>query len=570
MDTIANICKVTKIIKNRQTKSSQNASIIGERLLKDVFPALDGFFIADYEASATEIKMVLVSTASQAICDRCGQTTCHTRGWQKRTVTMRPLGGKRFVLTLYMRRFFCKSEKHIFTEQQTDWLGKYARFSDSCVKLMNQLHIKMSSVSTSKILGSMGVPCCPNTCINHLNKTRKEPSRTASNIGIDDFAKRKGHAYGSVIVDHDTGKVLELIDSRDSTVVANVLKQYANVKTVSRDRGQCFIKAIRIGAPTACVIADKFHVMENLTSAVFPRIQQKFRHERKKMQAQGKVGPKKPLMDRAWLYANIYDVLEGMCKDTRRIKNMEDWRTFMDLYARKGLTLREIHDKTGFSATKMGRLRNTRYEDLLSENQRWAYKNIKSIADRILHKYSLDYSIVTKGLHSTDEKGMLKKLLFLLRGKWKRECDAYAEDCKAFQSKDTIKKDEYDLWNSIVHFGWKAKADAVRLFLLDSEVADLAYYISTFQGILSGKVKMSLYKWINMAVGSGNENVERFAKGVANDYAAIKNASTNKWNNGILEGSVYKIKTAKRIMGGRASVPLLEIKVSSNLEMQMY
>jgi transposase len=44
-----------------------------------------------------------------------------------------------------------------------------------------------------------------------------------------------------------------------------------------------------------------------------------------------------------------------------------------------------------------------------------------------------------------------------------------------------------------------------------------------------------------------------------------KNSITSKWNNGILEGTVCKIKTAKRIMAGRASITLLEKKVALKL-----
>lgn len=116
MDTIANRCKIIKKIRNNQIKSDINASMAGEKLLMDIFPAIDGFFITSCDFSSTELKMVLVSTATHAFCDRCGKKTTHTRGWQKRTVTMCPLGCKRFVLTLYMRRFYCQSDKHIFVE----------------------------------------------------------------------------------------------------------------------------------------------------------------------------------------------------------------------------------------------------------------------------------------------------------------------------------------------------------------------------------------------------------------------------------------------------------------------
>ena len=46
MDTIANRCKIIKKIRNNQIKSDINASTVGEKLLMDIFPAIDGFFIA--------------------------------------------------------------------------------------------------------------------------------------------------------------------------------------------------------------------------------------------------------------------------------------------------------------------------------------------------------------------------------------------------------------------------------------------------------------------------------------------------------------------------------------------
>lgn len=505
MDTIASKCKVIKDVENSQTNSVINASIVGEKLLKAAFPQIIGFTIEDCIISSSEVRLVLRSTASHAVCDHCGQATFHTRGWQKRTVFMRPLVNKAFVLVLYMHRFFCKAEKHIFTEQQSDWLNKYARFSIDCEKLMNSLHLHMSSVSTSSTLRKMGIACSPNTCINHLMKTRKPIDRTAVNIGIDDFAKRKGHSYGSVIVDHDTNKILELVDSRDSKVVAKVLEQYHNIKSVSRDRGKCFIKAIKQGVPSATVITDKFHVVKDLTSAVFPQLQRWFLQVRKKLLSKGMIGPRRPQIDKGWLYSNIYSTMDDMCKDVRKNKEMADWRFFMHLYTRQGMSLNEIHEKTGFSGIKMRKLKDTPYEKLLNEEQRWVYNNIEAVTKQILCSNSLDYSVIVKGLHSTSKKGCLKKLLFLLRKRMQEETAEYENEYKAFIQKDTIKKEEHDLWNSIVHFQYHPKTLSVKMFFSDSRVGNLSYYMSTFQGILSGESKMSLYQWINMAIGCGEE-----------------------------------------------------------------
>lgn len=125
--------------------------------------------------------------------------------------------------------------------------------------------------------------------------------------------------------------------------------------------------------------------------------------------------------------------------------------------------------------------------------------------------------------------------------------------------------EEHDLWNTIVHFNSRPKTESVKIFMQQKNMYDLKYFVSTFQGILSGENKMGLYKWINMAIGCGVDGIEKFAMGLLDDYQAIKNSITSKWNNGILEGTVCKIKTAKRIMAGRASITLLEKKVALKL-----
>lgn len=147
------------------------------------------------------------------------------------------------------------------------------------------------------------------------------------------------------------------------------------------------------------------------------------------------VGPKAPQIDKIWLYSNIYIVMDAMCKDVRRKQKMADWRLFMHLYARQGLSLKDIHEKTGFSGTKMGKLRDMSYESLLNEEQRWVYDNMEAITKRILCKNSLDYSVIAKGLHSTSKKECLKKLLFLLRGRMQKKVAEYKNEYNAFLQK---------------------------------------------------------------------------------------------------------------------------------------
>lgn len=84
-------------------------------------------------------------------------------------------------------------------------------------------------------------------------------------LAVDDFAFLKRFKYGTAVIDHDTHKFVKIISSRDKKSVADVLKNFINVKIVTRDRSSSYGNAIKEALPKAEQIADYFHLLENLT-----------------------------------------------------------------------------------------------------------------------------------------------------------------------------------------------------------------------------------------------------------------------------------------------------------------
>ena len=94
METIANICKDTENLGNSQDDFKINASEVGENLVAFLISHFANFVITNYTITENEVVLTLKSKSTSAYCDRCHIETHHTRGWQKRKVTMRPFGGK--------------------------------------------------------------------------------------------------------------------------------------------------------------------------------------------------------------------------------------------------------------------------------------------------------------------------------------------------------------------------------------------------------------------------------------------------------------------------------------------
>jgi len=86
-------------------------------------------------------------------------------------------------------------------------------------------------------------------------------------ICIDDFATKKRHTYGTVMINIETGRIVDLIESRESKEVAEWLKTFPNIEVVSRDGSPLYAKAIKDAHPKALQVSDRFHLLKGLTDA---------------------------------------------------------------------------------------------------------------------------------------------------------------------------------------------------------------------------------------------------------------------------------------------------------------
>jgi transposase len=94
-----------------------------------------------------------------------------------------------------------------------------------------------------------------------------QPDRSSS-LRIDDFAFRRGYRFGTILVNLESHRVVDLLPDRQAETAAQWMRQQPDLAVVSRDRGGEYASAAREGAPQAIQCADRFHIVKNLTEAV--------------------------------------------------------------------------------------------------------------------------------------------------------------------------------------------------------------------------------------------------------------------------------------------------------------
>ena len=571
--TKANACKGKKKSSNRQGNVRKFAPVA--LILASLFSSVSNYDVIELVSDDSMLHAVLRSRTEYGICPHCGMPSCAHYGFTKKEVHCLPNGCSSVSFTLLQHRYLCANETcshSTFTETNED-VTRYGRRTNACDAQICRHVLEMSSSAASRLLSEMGVSVSPNTCTACLHRTLgdKEPDRSAVEVvGIDDFAVLKGHRYYTVIVDQDTHKPLEFVPSRDAEEVARRLLLYPNLRYVTRDRGRCYIAAIRElnrliagqnaetggNRPFVEDIADKFHLMENLSAAVFPELAKQYEAFLQKA-AEQRTDSWHPGGDDSWGLDAIYAYAYSLA-DKRSLDRQAEWKQVMKMYVRQGCSISEIARGTGMKSQKVKRYIDSDYESLMGEAQRYIFRNAVTISREMRWAGTFAAEKIALRLPKGEEHiGLLKALeqymirkLDSMRKKHLRRCS----------SAEYVREQQGLLWRALFRSDFEVKSQVLGDFLQKENVQTARYLCQTFRDMLAGENRYELYRWIDAASMLGSKDIRVFAEGVRNDYAAIKRTVEHQYNNGLLEGTVCKIKAIKRVMYGKASFKLLEIK----------
>lgn len=213
----------------------------------------------------------LMSVSQSGICLSCGIKSIRQHSYQERRARDLPIFGKRVVLQIIQKRYFCDNEEcevDIFTEGN-DFINPHAQFTSRCCAYMLKVAAQVSCEAAVKILAYQGIRVCGDTLLNMIKVAGKDyKGEIGTKIGVDDWAYRRGQKYGTIICDLETHDVIDVLQGRDSETLEKWLRGHPDIEIVSRDRASAYSSAIANALPEAVQIADRFHITKNLLEAL--------------------------------------------------------------------------------------------------------------------------------------------------------------------------------------------------------------------------------------------------------------------------------------------------------------
>src|SRR5260370_31049761 len=170
-------------------------------------------------------------------------------------------------VVLHVRKFFCDNvscARRVFTERLPEVVAPYARRTLRLEHWFTVVGFAAGGTVGARLLRELGLVATPAMVFARLRPYRSSHRAKPRVLGVDDFAFRRRRRYGTLLVDLERHRPVDLLPERSAAALASWLKAHPGVDIISRDRGGDYAGGARAGAPDALPTAARFHLIKNL------------------------------------------------------------------------------------------------------------------------------------------------------------------------------------------------------------------------------------------------------------------------------------------------------------------
>jgi transposase len=534
-------------------------------------------------AGPETIHVVAHGRRSSGRCPDCGRVSAAVHSAYHRHPADLPSFGREVRLALRVRRFYCRDAacpRRTFAERLPGLIASRARRTRRLGAAQAGIGVALGGEAGARLLPRLGMPASPDTVLRLVRRMPLPARRAPRVLGVDDWARRKGRTYGTILVDLERRRVADLLPDRTAGTLAAWLRRRPGIEVIARDRSTEYGRGATTGAPKAAQVADRWHLLLNVRQMV----------ERWLAGAHGRLRrlPAVPVTSgRSVRRAHAYPRTraEAAASAEHRARRMAVYEEVR----RRHLAGEALLATGRAMGLARGTVRKFAYAQSFPE------RPARVPGPGILDPY-LAHLEARRAAGCENAMALWRELRTLGFGGTHRQVHRWLAERRTTPAKSTPYR-----WRSgrasaapppggagvppalppPKRLAWllgqppprlpAAEAMIVARVEQDGEAAAVADLARRFTELVRDCCASrrpgahapleALEAWLRDARACGVPAVETFAAGLEQDGAAVRAALTTPWSNGQAEGQITRLKLVKRQMYGRARFDLLRRRV---------
>ena len=482
-------------------------------------------------------------------------------------------------LVLHVRRFRCTNRACgavTFAERFHNLLQPYAQRTMRLRQALQQLGLALGGAAGGRLSQRLYMPASRDTLLRLVRQVPNAPVIAPCVLGIDDFALRKGQRYGTILLDLEQRRPIDLLPERSALVVEHWLRQHPGVEIIARDRGPEYIRGATAGAPQAIQVADRFHLLTNLREALERTLERVHSNLRTRLATiPPRITAGSP-PDAVAVRHRVRTGTEATLPAQRRAWRLARYEAVRLLY-QQGKSKRQIAQEVGLSRWLVRRF--VEADEFPERTPRSPRRSILTPFEPLLYEHWRRGERTTPALLRVIQAAGYGGSIYTLRHWVQQRRQTPAPRTKpVYRAKYTVAPPEVAgrvavqrrlpsarrlVWLLLHHPTKLAADDHELLAILLNEPSIAASYplAQRFLHLVRQRNLAALNDWLSDCFASGISELANFASGLQQDAAAVRAALTVPWSTGQVEGQITRLKCVKRQMYGRASFELLRQRV---------
>jgi transposase len=238
--------------------------------LEPLCPGPAAWRISKITVEQDRIVVCLEPMRAAVACPVCGTDSQRVHSRYRRRPWDMPWGRWPVQLAVHARRFFCDAPgcpRRIFVESFPGILAPYARQTERWRQALLELAHASSAEVAARVAWFLGYRASPDSLIRR-QRAERFVSPSPRVLGVDEFALRRGLTYGTLLVDLEHRRPIAVLEGRTAEPLTKWLQAHPTVAFLVRDRAEAYAVAGRQAAPDALQVADRFHLIRNVSDAL--------------------------------------------------------------------------------------------------------------------------------------------------------------------------------------------------------------------------------------------------------------------------------------------------------------